>query len=199
MIDMKQLTKRLRDDELFVTAISAVYLLLIISLLWNLVVPLRAVPSGIDTVISLLPAPVFLLTWVTFGNIAYSTTDRPKKNLRFLLIALCGVLLVPNLFSGILRNIVKNSSLESCEGTVTERYVSHNHGALSIVVTGESSIRMEGINESFYNQVAVGDEIVKEPWSYYALLNGCPRRIVVHKGWWPMSKGIASGPEGSVP
>lgn len=191
MIDMKQLAKRLRDDELFVKTIAVVYLLLVVTLLWSIVVPLRAVPSGIDTFISLSPAPLFLLTWVTFGNVARSTIERPKKNLRFLLIALCGVLLAPNLLFGILRNIVKNSARESCNGKVTERYVSDNHAALSIVVTGDRSVRMEGIDEEFYDQVAVGDVVMKEPWSYYALLNGHPKRIVIHKGWWPMSKGIA--------
>lgn len=187
--------ERLRDDKLFTRAILAVLSLFVLTLLWILIVPVSAVPSGLDHIISLLPGPVFVLVWAVLGNIARSTTDRSRKIIRFLLIAVCGVLLIPNLFFGVLRIIVRESCFESCEGKVTERYVSDNHAALSIVVTGPSSIRMEGINQAFYDEVTVGDEIVKETWSDYALLNGHPRKIVEFKGWWPMSTGIASFPD----
>jgi len=189
---MKRLVERLKDDELFVKAIVAVYALFVVSLFWSLAVPLRAVPSTVDAVMSLLPVPLFFLSFVTFASVARLTTDHPKKKLRFLLIALCVVLLVPSLFFGIMRNIVKASSRETCDGFVTERYVSDNHAELSIVVTGDRTVRMEGIHKMFYDQVAIGDKVVKEPWSYCAFLNGHPKRIVIQKGWWPMSKGIAS-------
>jgi len=192
MLYMKQFIQRLRDDKLFTTVVLAVLSLFVLTLLWILVVPLRAVPSEIDYIISLLPVPIFLLVWGVLAGIIRSSTDMPRKKMRFLLIAVCGVFLMPNLFFGVLRTIARKSCLESCEGKVTERYVSDNHGALSIVVTGPSSIRMEGINEAFYDVVTVGDDVLKEPWSDYALINGHPRRIVEFKGWWPMSKGIAS-------
>ncbi len=189
---MAGLLRGLRDDRWFAAAAFLSVLLFVTCLSWTLLVPLRAVPNKVDAIVTFLPIPAFLLVWLILGHITHATAERSRKRLRQAFVALCAVTFVPNFYLSHERNFIRTRLIWRCNGEVTERYVSHNHAQLAIVVTGTDIVRMEGITKSFYDAVAVGDKVVKEPWSEYAMLNGSLTRILPPRGWSSILKGIDS-------
>ena len=144
--------------------------------------PLISVPDSVDLVISFLPIPVFMMTWVIMGNIAHGTKDQSRRFYRWLGVGIAAALFLPNFFLCNERRVAREMLEWECTGTVLEKYRSSNHDVYSIFVNGERTARLEGLTKEFWEQVKVGDAVAKEKWNRYALLNGFPVRIVQDRG-----------------
>lgn len=176
-----------RIDRRFACGSLLITVLLIISLLGTVFLPLNQSFAFYDRLIGVIWLSSFFTNQLLFGLIAKKTKDLAKKRFRHIAFILNLGLVVPNFFLGAPKSSTRQKLEWECDGIITEHYVSNNHRALAIKVSGTPHVKFEGIMLSFYEAAKVGDVIVKKPWDESAELNGERYQIVDRWEWWPFS------------
>ncbi len=179
------------QDLRFSIPCGGAIVLMILTLGWIHLVPMVAVSDSLDMIVTKSPIAIFMLTWLGVGNMFLRTREDRQKVHRWVGLGLAVLVLMPNFYGGFARGSVRAKVKWHCNGVVTTKYRSHNHNVASVTVAGVDPARIEGVDEKFYELVNVGDTLMKDEWTTFAVLNGQPTRIV-WRGWCrgPKCKGI---------
>ena len=175
----------IKADRLFVWICLLITALQLSSLLGIVFLPLEQSYALYDRVLTGAWLYSIFINWLIMGTIAKKTRDLGKRRFRFFFVFLNMALFIPNFFLGMPRIDCREKLEWECNGIITEHYVSTNHQALAIEISGTPPIKFEGVNVSFYEIAKVGDVIAKKPWDEYAELNGVRHKIVDQWEGWP--------------
>lgn len=172
-------------DAWFARVSLTITVLLIISLAGTIYLPLDQSLAFHDRFVFVIWFISPFINWLILGTIARKTKDLAKKQFRFVVVIFNMVLFVPNFFLGMPRSGLRKQLEWECDGIITDKYVSDNHRALTIVISGKPEVTFEGVTPTFYEVAKVGDIIVKKPWNDFSELNGIRHTIVYRWQSWP--------------
>jgi len=112
----------------------------------------------------------FILFFIIFGPLVFyariSEENERKIAVFFFSLFIC---YAPAFFSTMYRHSISEMNYWDFEGEITNKYISKNHAAKSIIV---NSIKYERIPSHIWQVLSIGDTITKQPCNNRVIVNG---------------------------